>query len=1289
MGKKACGLLCSSALIIAGCSAAGNDLLSKPPDRARIVLTAQSLSIGEEGGAISVDLSNTGGEQLNWRASVAPERASSGSWVRIDGASSGTGEATIRVRFERNEIAEERSATLTVSDIQASNSPQTVTLVQAAGVPPVLTASSSSYRVAAVGGRIVVDVSCARGAGASRCSEVDWTASLSLGGSWARFSGPTRGSGTGQVVVRVDPNRISSQRGFELRIEEPDGVRQGGAEPREPVVLNFVQEAAEPPRLVVDVSSFTVSPEGGRVLINISDANAGAGGILSWTVSVDQNWAVIFGASNGEGRGSLAVDIDPNSGSRRRLTITVSALGAVGSPRSLTITQTARPQPPDIVLEVEASSVTVPHTGGTVRINISDANNGEGGLLVWGASLNREWAVISGASRGVGTGSLVVVVDENSGDDADMLRRLTVTIVSPGAVSSPQTLTITQEPAPERPPKSVLVRANKYEAATSGDRITVTIDTSGDNELAWTVGEINEASACQGYETPPASGDDDTPQAPVITTYDRGNWVRLVGPSRGTGDGAFTLQVDPFSGLGTDGTRCRTLNWAFQVPVSFPGENGFDQMLHFIQLPAVVPGVMTLWTASRQVGSGGETVEAHLNINYTNQVYWIASVSEPWVKLQGPITGQIDGSGSAVIRVRVDANPSNRRRSFKLRVASDSAGILNSPQSIEFTQAAARGSDVVGRPPPLAGTWDNDCQSTIPGFEELGEWIDRNGFYAFRSNGRVNTVRSGDARRDSKAISVLSECSSPRRLFALAPNSLGSLPDAAEQRVAVLDLLSVQLRNTSGELYSSGARHPDPAHVWTAKSSDLYPRYTNNALAGGPKFLHIEPLGDWGYGSQEGWESQLEDWSEKGFDMSKWTETARENGWRLPGLRERTSAGQAAIKKANSALWMMVGGYTGKGEGRLPHPRSAVCGEMKELCLFAPWSSDGINGDDSPGGTHVAAAQVAALVDSFLTVWPDFDLLEMRKIIFNCAQDMGVAGPDSIWGHGALDARCLFDPRGNLKDPRTGQLVSGGIYGPGFVSNAFGAPVVSAVDDVGRNFAYSPFAPMWRENNAMLAAMGETEGIHARYRDRFTDFFSDVEAIRNMDQNPGFAGNLYPHRSVDSSFGFGLRVVGDAIALSGEWRALPQTGFAPSAYSKGMWGKMLQGFVLKGGLALQKEGAGPLTGEQTFRAPAVLSTAFGMSWERHLAADLAVRIQGRYWFTLASDPRSLWTGTQLAETRSSAVLVYKQGRGRYELGFLHSGGLSGHLNLAMDGGKKLYLAPRNFSRLSLKWTIGF
>ena len=157
------------------------------------------------------------------------------------------------------------------------------------------------------------------------------------------------------------------------------------------------------------------------------------------------------------------------------------------------------------------------------------------------------------------------------------------------------------------------------------------------------------------------------------------------------------------------------------------------------------------------------------------------------------------------------------------------------------------------------------------------------------------------------------------------------------------------------------------------------------------------------------------------------------------------------------------------------------------MCLFAPWEVKGRTDSATKIGTSHATPQVAAALDTVWAVWPDMDILDLRNLAFDCAENM--AAPEgetavtrsysykngrsftldtnSTWGHGILSLTCLFTPNGGLQNPVTGTPISGGIYGP--LAGPVTGASIAGVDYTGRDFGHGFAYPVARENFALAA----------------------------------------------------------------------------------------------------------------------------------------------------------------------------------------------------------------------------
>ncbi len=1191
-------------------------------------ISAVSYKVGSEGGSVRVTVTAAAGVQ--WSAAFG----GNADWIHFSGPSNGTGNGSITVRIQSNTAQESRSFALTVTAESSEQSPQTLHFTQEGGAEPAADSfeiSAVSYKVGSEGGSVRVTVTAAAG--------VQWSAAFGGNADWIHFSGPSSGTGNGSVTVRVQGNTARETRSFALTVTAESSEQS-------PQTLHFTQEGgAEPVGVSFEISaaSYEVGSEGGSVRVTVT---AAAG--VQWSAAFGGNadWIHFSGPSNGTGNGSITVRIQSNTAQESRsFALTVTAEGDQKTSKTLNFVQGASVSAV-IAVTAHPADRSIPHTGGTVRLDIS---NSGGGRLNWTASTDVGWASVAGTASGTDKGSVVISVLENSGK----ARSFTVTVQSAGAENSPRTVRFAQAAAPEQLRDSARIHANKYALTHLGETVTVNINVTAEAQLNWTA-EIRHADSTYVVIVPERDEEGMLTGQTMEDTRDRGEWVRMLGPSSGTGSGTLELQVDE---------NPVALRWSFSLFIRFQDAPELDQTLHFSQNRDAEQRLM-IWTSSRHIGAGGETVEVHVSASSGGLIYWAADVDVDWAHLEGAIDGEIDGNGTAVIRIQVDANPGDER-SFSFSVNATDA---TSPQPILFRQAMAREMEGGDPMPPRPPAWyANDCQQQTPGFEEFGGWLAQRGHYLDVTDSRVWRHTTDGHDSNGATLRAFNDCTDDKRTLTTdiladamldEPAEFADLPRGADSRIVLLDISTPVV----GE-HTNGARHADPQYVWSDAGSGWYPTYTRDG--DGLKFLHLQPLGDWGYESSSEWRSQLSEWNAAGSDMSAWTDTARDYGWRLPSIQERTGEGLRMLANADSSLWLLVGGYTGQGSGRRIHPNSAVCGEAKELCLFAPWEyqyTDEEGEAQTASGTAVAAAQVAAALDNVLLLWPDYDLLELRDLVLGCAEDLGDEGPDAMWGRGALSFNCLFTAQGELRDPRTDAILSGGIYGPlaGLYGGVLDAPVIAGgsipgLDTTGRDFAYPLMRWSHRENHALLVATGNLGGSQAVY---LPDGFGRTQ---------GLGTALFAR----GGFTAGFAAAGDALGAAAQWRT---GGFSKGT---GLW-------TLRGGFAVQPEGTGSLTGERVFRAPVTLSSAISVAFQHSFTQKLSLHIQGNYWMTLNTQPRSLWAGAQLSELRASASLAYQSSRIRAELQAQYQGGLSGRLDVA---GQKIHLMPHTARQMSLRVRI--
>ena len=397
------------------------------------------------------------------------------------------------------------------------------------------------------------------------------------------------------------------------------------------------------------------------------------------------------------------------------------------------------------------------------------------------------------------------------------------------------------------------------------------------------------------------------------------------------------------------------------------------------------------------------------------------------------------------------------------------------------------------------------------------------------------------------------------------------------------------------------------------------------------------------------------------------------NGNGTPTGELQARAFQGALANSDTAVWLLIGGYVGEGEDRASAKDvnssigvigSSLCGDAAPLCLFGPWT--GTNAI----GTSYAAPQTAAALDTVWAVWPDMDILDLRNLAFDCAEDMPApegetattrsysykngrtftSDTNSTWGHGILSLTCLFTPNGGLQNPVTGNPISGGIFGP--LAGAVTGASITGVDYTGRDFGYGFARPVARENFALAA----------------TANLRPAQAIR------GAYGLTHARGAYSATLWASGAVSVDLTA------AAPRGGAGNAIGAAAGW--QVGGLTLRGGIAAQPEGAGSLTGSRAFRAPSTVSAAITAAYGKVLPNGFSAHFQADHWRTLMTHGRSLWEGAEIRESRLSAALVKRVGRNEISLQGVWRSGLSGSLDVS---GRNWALSPRAESGVWVSW----
>lgn len=381
----------TTTLIITGRNSQPNSVtvtISQEAAPPTLAVTPSQRNVSSQAGQTSFTISTT----VAWQA-TSPQ-----SWVQLVPAS-GTGTASLQVNYDEN-VGRARTASIIINAPAANPQSITVTLAQAAYVPPSLAVSPASRSVSAAAGQTTFSIA----------TTATWEAISNV--AWATVSPPT-GAGSSVLTVNYEAN-TGGQRTASITIRGTGG----GTAPAS-VTVTVVQAAATPPALSVTPSSRTIGFEGGDVSFTISTTAA-------WTASSNAPWASV---SPGSGTGStkLTVTCEANTGTQRTATVTITGSGTSPASVSVTITQSAYAPP---ILSVTPAERSVANTAGSTTFTVST-------LVSWQAASNVYWATVS-PLNGSGNGTLTVNYLANPGPE-----RTAAITVTGTPTTAPPSVTVT------------------------------------------------------------------------------------------------------------------------------------------------------------------------------------------------------------------------------------------------------------------------------------------------------------------------------------------------------------------------------------------------------------------------------------------------------------------------------------------------------------------------------------------------------------------------------------------------------------------------------------------------------------------------------------------------------------------------------------------------------------------------------------------------------------------------------------------------------------------------------
>lgn len=191
---------------------------------------------------------------------------------------------------------------------------------------PVLAVEPLSFTVEDAAGTCVFNIRNSGG------GSLAWTVSVQSGGEWLSPS-PIYGVGNGVVTVTYGQNPSTASRSGSIQVTANDAVGS-------PKFVTISQAGSTPqPVLSVSPDSRSVSSSAGATTFSVSNAGTGT---MTWTAAVTQgdSWLWISAGASGTDSGTITAEFMRNTGTESRsATITVTANGAAGSPKDVTVAQ--------------------------------------------------------------------------------------------------------------------------------------------------------------------------------------------------------------------------------------------------------------------------------------------------------------------------------------------------------------------------------------------------------------------------------------------------------------------------------------------------------------------------------------------------------------------------------------------------------------------------------------------------------------------------------------------------------------------------------------------------------------------------------------------------------------------------------------------------------------------------------------------------------------------------------------------------------------------------------------
>ena len=409
------------------------------------------------------------------------------------------------------------------------------------------------------------------------------------------------------------------------------------------------------PELCHSPTSFAFSAsEGGSnpssQTLRISNCGSGT---MSWSVSESASWLILSptsGSSTGETDNvTVSVNISGLSCGIHNTNITITAPGAIGSPKTVPVSLTITGQ---LTLVSSPSSFTFSATEGgsnpsSQTLSISKSGCG---TMSWSVSESASWLSLSPTS-GTSTGETDnVTVSVNISGLSCGTHNTNITITASGATGSPKTvpvsLTISGQPTLTSSPSSFTFSAT--EGGSNPASQTLSISKSGCGTMSWSVSES-------------------------------ASWLSL-SPTSGSSSG----EIDNVTvSVNISGQSCGTHNT--NITITAPGATGSPKTvpvsLTITGQPTLVSSPSSFSFSATEGGSNPASQTLSISKSGCGTMSWSVAESASWLSLSptsGSSTGETDN-------VTVSVNISGLSGScepYEVDITISAPGAIGSPKTV-------------------------------------------------------------------------------------------------------------------------------------------------------------------------------------------------------------------------------------------------------------------------------------------------------------------------------------------------------------------------------------------------------------------------------------------------------------------------------------------------------------------------------------------------------------------------------------------------------------------------------